>query len=379
MGTPTFDYPRHPRKVLAYDDDSYPDSLRDLADPPKRLFLIGNSDLLHKPAIAIVGSRKASAYGLICAQRFSRQAAFRDLVVVSGGAVGCDQAAHEGALAVDGLSIVVLGCGADVIYPSNARDLLERVLAAGGLIVSELPWGAPPARWAFVQRNRVIAGLSQATLIVEAGLPSGTFSTADATLGLGRELLVLPGSILSKQSAGSNRLIAQGAWPIIDDTSFDLALQEVFQLRLFDADSQVEAVAGPTNEPAADAGHNERQSLNADHAVGPASDAGHVVGPASDSGHAVGPASDSDLLLEDEAPAQTPEERLLDRLRSIPAFPDDLIGSYGADAIEVIRCLSTLEFNGQVMRLLDGRYAAVETDNGDRLWQKDRLRSSEPA
>ena len=310
-------YPKFAQIELTPDDMSYPGSLRELSDAPKKLYLIGSIEALNQPTIAIVGSRKASPYGLLCSARFAKRAACHGLVVVSGGAIGCDQAAHQGALETKSPTIVVLGCGADIVYPNDAHQLFASVLAAGGAIISELPWGSPPARWAFIKRNRIIAGLAQATLIVEAGMPSGTFSTADSTLALGRELLVLPGSILSKQSAGCNHLIAQGAWPIIDDRSFDDALSNIY------------------TEPPLLRGFSEPQKRSG-----------------------LSEAPDEMNQLEQTATADA-YNNIMERLRVIPSFPDELVGTCGKDVVEVIRYLSALEFSGQVTRLIDGRFSAA--------------------
>lgn len=130
--------------------------------------------------------------------------------------MGCDQAAQGAALDSAGRSVAVLGCGADVDYPRGAAALFSRLRSGEGCVVSELPWGTPPVRWAFARRNRIIAGLSLAVLVVEASLPSGTFSTADFALDAGRPVLVVPGSIFAPECRGSNRLIRQGATPITD-------------------------------------------------------------------------------------------------------------------------------------------------------------------
>ncbi|MCL2632545.1 MAG: DNA-processing protein DprA [Coriobacteriia bacterium] len=328
MSAYTMPYPGFEQHELSLDNIDYPEILIGLPDPPKKLYMIGNKGALLQPAIAIVGSRKATPYGLLCATRFAKRAAAHNLVVISGGAVGCDQAAHHGALELSTPTIVVLGCGADVMYPSDSGQLFTQVLLSGGLIVSELPWGSPPVGWAFVKRNRIIAGLALATLIIEAGMPSGTFSTADAALSLGRELLVVPGSILSKQSAGCNHLIAQGAWPIIDDKSFDTALRDIYvepRMKLgFVEDSQVATASLAQTE-----------------------------------GDETGFSYEGDELHDDiETSDDQQKAALLQRLRIMPSHPDELVGTYGKDVVEVIRYLSLLEFQGQVIRLLDGRFAA---------------------
>ncbi|MCL1879857.1 MAG: DNA-processing protein DprA [Actinomycetia bacterium] len=333
MTTNALPYLGYHRLELSSTDGCYPDCLKELEAVPPRLCLIGNSQLLEQPMLAIVGARKATPYGLNCSRRFARRAALRGVVVVSGGAVGCDQAAHKGALEMDAQTIVVLGSGADVAYPAKAAPLFEQVLSKGGLLLSELPWGSAPMRWAFRKRNRLIAALGQATLIIEAGLPSGTFSTADATLALGKELLVVPGSIYSQQSSGANRLIAQGAWPIIDDESFDHALSVIFphQLALSLAD---------------DAGGGRCDGRLEAAAMGSGTAAAAESGNVCQEGNGWPPPSGE-------------QTELLARLASMPSRPDELVGGYGKSIIEVIRYLSVLELSGHVERLPDGRYAAI--------------------
>lgn len=156
------------------------------------------------------------------------RAAEKGIAVISGGARGCDAEAHRAALEAGGKTVVFLGGGADVIYPREHASLFQRIVDGGGALVSEREWAVPPLPYMFRARNRLIAALARATLIVEAGLPSGTFSTADEALGANRDVLVVPGSIDSPQSRGANRLICQGAAPIVDDDSFDDALFSLF-------------------------------------------------------------------------------------------------------------------------------------------------------
>jgi DNA processing protein len=203
---------------LDADDPRYPASLHDLAEPPTTLYCIGDIDLLV-PGLAVVGARRATPYGLGCTRRFAGWAARAGVSVVSGAATGCDQAAHSAAIDAGGRTIAVLGCGADIDYPATARQLLA-LMRERHLVVSEVPWGGLPTRFAFPRRNRIIAGLSAAVLVVEAGLPSGTFSTADAALDLGRGVFAVPGSINSPESRGSNRLIRQGAALVTDVSEF---------------------------------------------------------------------------------------------------------------------------------------------------------------
>lgn len=199
------------RHTINRGDPGYPDSLEDLGnDAPATLYCLGNPDMLHLPSLGVIGARKFTPYGSAVARRFSAWAAMRGVCIVSGAAMGCDQEAHRGALEAGGPTVAVLGCGADVVYPSGSDDLLASIRHSG-CIVSELPWGMRPARWTFVRRNRLIAALSNALLVVEAGLPSGTFSTAEMANDLSRPVLAVPGSIFAPECRGTNRLLHQGA------------------------------------------------------------------------------------------------------------------------------------------------------------------------
>jgi DNA processing protein len=194
-------------------DPAYPGQLLQGVRPPKVLYGIGDPSTLV-PGLAIIGSRTATPYGLACARNFARWAAEMGVTVISGAAIGCDLAAQTAALDAGAPTVAVLGCGADVDYPRRASEALARIRGGAGAVVSELAWGTPPLPGHFPARNRIIAGLASAVLVVEAALPSGTFSTADSALDSGRDVLAVPGSILYPGSAGSNRLIRQGADPI---------------------------------------------------------------------------------------------------------------------------------------------------------------------
>lgn len=231
-----------PRWEIGKGADGYPEAFSRLARPPARLYVIGDPSALEE-GLAIVGARKATPYGAGCARRFARHAAARGVVVVSGGARGCDAAAHEGALEAGGRTVAFLGGGCDRIYPAEHAGLFRRIVASGGALVSEHPWGYEPFGWTFRQRNRLIASLARATLIVEAGLPSGTFSTADEALSASRDVLVVPGAITAASSRGANRLLYQGALPIVDDESFEDALLSLFGcLRQRPAEALADAV-----------------------------------------------------------------------------------------------------------------------------------------
>ena len=227
-----------PRCVISYGEQGYPESLMAIPDPPQALYIVGNRDAIDD-GLAIIGARKATPYGKAAALQFARLAAQRGIPVVSGGALGCDTQAHRGALDVQGKTVVVLGGGCDQPYPRSNVDLFQEVIDRGGAVISEQQWDFPPLPYTFRARNRIIAGLSRATLIVEAGLPSGTFSTADDALAAGREVLAVPGPITSATSRGANRLIYQGATPVVDNESLEDILVGIFGcLRMEDMRSQ---------------------------------------------------------------------------------------------------------------------------------------------
>ncbi len=216
-----------PRYEIKQSDDAYPNAFRVLENPPASLYIIGQPTAL-KEGLAIVGARKATPYGISCAKHFAGRAAERGITIISGGARGCDAVAHDAALSAHGKTVAFLGGGLNELYPAENIGLFQRIIDQGGAIVSENEWNLKPLPYTFRMRNRLIAGLSRATLIVEAGLPSGTFSTADAALAANHEVLVVPGSITSKYSHGANLLIYQGAVPIIDDDTFDDQLLSIF-------------------------------------------------------------------------------------------------------------------------------------------------------
>ena len=199
--------------VLRPGDGAYPPQLELTPRPPRVLYGFGDPAAL-RPGLAIIGSRKATPYGLDCAAAFARCATEAGVSIISGAAMGCDLAAHRATLEAGGTTVAVLGCGADIDYPARARETLAVLRAGRGAVVSEFEWGMPPARGHFPARNRIIAGLASAVLVVEAALPSGTFSTADHALEAGRDVLAVPGSVFFHGSAGCNRLIRQGAAPI---------------------------------------------------------------------------------------------------------------------------------------------------------------------
>ena len=204
-------------------DEGYPELLLDL-DPAPSINGIGDPACLKGPCISVVGARRATPYGLAIAEIAGRVAAECGLVVVSGGALGCDHAAARAALDAGGKTIVVSGCGTDVVYPASSGDVFSGAVMEGGAIISMERWGSPPRRHVFVKRNSIIAALSQVLIVTEAGQRSGTMSTADVALSLERTVYAVPGSIFSPTSSGTNRLISEGARNICDSRDLELAI-----------------------------------------------------------------------------------------------------------------------------------------------------------
>jgi DNA processing protein len=295
----------HDRWVLDIGDPEYPEVLRSSPDAPKRLYGIGDPSLLVY-GLGIVGARKATPYGLWAAERFGAWAGEAGVMVVSGAALGCDRAAQIAAVEAGGPSVAVLGCGPDVDYPRTSRVLLER-LRREGLVVSEGKWGDQPKRWTLQRRNRIIAALSKALLVVEAALPSGTFSTADYALEAGREVLAVPGSIRSRESRGTNRLIQNGAMPVTEVS--DLA-QRIHTLGLVPEPDE-EALRDPKQCPGT-----------------------------------------TDLLVR--------------TLLADPMRPDDAAWQLGMDIRDVMVRITRLEASGLVARYPDGRYGPAACVSADR-------------
>jgi DNA processing protein len=191
-------------------DASYPVALTSIIDPPPVLWTRGSVDVLRRPSVAIVGARAASPYGLSVAAKLAADLAAAGLVVISGMARGVDSAAHRGALDAVGTTVAVLGSGVDVIYPPEHAALAESI-AASGLLVSELVPGTPPLPQFFPLRNRIISGLSRAVVVIEAGERSGSLITARMALEQGRDVLAVPGNVLSGRNRGAHGLLRDGA------------------------------------------------------------------------------------------------------------------------------------------------------------------------
>ncbi|RJG04790.1 DNA-protecting protein DprA [Noviherbaspirillum cavernae] len=196
--------------VLTLADAGYPQALLDIADPPSILYAKGRVELLSSPSLAVVGSRNATAQGIVNAEKFSEVLSHAGLTIISGMALGIDTAAHEGSLRGMGSTVAVIGTGADIVYPARNRGLAHRI-AAEGCIISEYPLGMPAIAANFPRRNRIISGLARGVLVIEAAAQSGSLITARMAGEQGRDVFAIPGSIHSPLSKGCHQLIKQGA------------------------------------------------------------------------------------------------------------------------------------------------------------------------
>ena len=198
----------------------YTKILSNISDCPSELFYKGTLPNKRIKTVAIVGSRKPTAYGRNIANKIANRLAEVGIVVISGLALGIDSVAHRGVLERDGLTIAVLANGLDMVYPAMHRSLAERIISSGGAIISEYPINTKPLPWQFLARNRIISGLADVIVVVEAAQRSGTLSTASHGINQGKEVFAVPGNITSPYSEGCNHLIKMGAIPLIDIDEF---------------------------------------------------------------------------------------------------------------------------------------------------------------
>ncbi|MBI5079546.1 DNA-protecting protein DprA [Candidatus Wolfebacteria bacterium] len=198
-------------KTAKFNKDGYPSLLKEIPCSPLQINILGKLPGEEKPRVAIVGTRKATAEGLMLARKISRQLSELGAVIVSGLAMGIDTAAHEGALDGKSETIAVLACGLHAIYPRQNENLAKRIIEAGGAIVSEYPIGTPALPNQFLERNRIVSGLSLATIVIEAPISSGALVTARLAAEQGREVFVFPGPINHPNYRGSHKLIRDGA------------------------------------------------------------------------------------------------------------------------------------------------------------------------
>jgi DNA processing protein len=298
--------------VIGWRDPDYPPLLRRIASPPAMLFVAGDPSLLWRPAVAIVGSRRATPGGRANAAQFAEALASADLCVASGLAAGIDAAAHEATLDAGGATVAVLGTGPDVPYPPRHRELLAR-MTGHGAVVSEHPPGTGPLRQHFPSRNRILAGLCLGTVVVEAAEQSGALITARLAADAGREVFAVPGSIHNPMARGCHRLIRDGA-------------------ALVESPAEVLAILAPL---AADLARALRGALGA---IEPAAEAA-VPAPA---------CMGSDY------------NRLWDALGTDPTDMDELVARSGLTAAALSAMLLALELDGRVAAE-HGRYCRIGT------------------
>ncbi len=197
-------------QLISYLEDGYPQALKESSDPPPVLYVRGRLPE-QRYAVAVVGSRSASPYGLKAAAYFAGALATENVPIISGGARGIDTAAHQACLQAGGVTVAVFGCGIDVAYPAANRRLFEEIVAAGGALVTEYPPGTAPLSYHFPARNRIIAGLARGVLVVEAAAKSGAIITANIAADEGRDVYCVPGNIFLHSSTGCHELIRNGA------------------------------------------------------------------------------------------------------------------------------------------------------------------------
>ncbi|MCQ9327101.1 DNA-processing protein DprA [Neisseria dentiae] len=303
----------HCRLMLLGDSD-FPQMLAEGITPPPLLFLRGRSELLHRPAVAIVGSRHATPQAVRIARDFGQALSEKGITVVSGMASGIDTAAHQGALQANGGTVAVWGTGIDRIYPQTNKALAYQI-AEQGLVISEFPLGTRPLAGNFPRRNRLIAALSQAVLVVEAAPESGSLITAKLAAEMGREVMAVPGSIDNPHSKGCHKLIKEGAKLV---ECLDDIVQECPQLLQYT----------PPERPAQQAVRNTAQ--HEENAV---------------------------AAVSAEQPAEHP---LLTALGYSPAHPDSLAQALNLPAAEIYAQLLELELANQIAALPGGRYQRVK-------------------
>lgn len=243
-------------RVISAGSDDFPELLGQLTDAPESLYVSGNIDVLHLPAIAIVGSRNPTRAGMQNAFEFARHLGGCGFVIVSGLAQGIDTAAHKGALAANAPTVAFLGHGIDIIYPAANTALAGEIIESGAL-VAEFPLGSPPRREHFPQRNRLISGISLGTLVIEAARRSGSLITARLAGEQGREVFAIPGSIHNPLARGCHELIRQGARLVesADDILNELAplINHVMQNQADTAPARAEQVRDPDYQSLFDA------------------------------------------------------------------------------------------------------------------------------
>ncbi len=321
-------------QALLPTDPDYPPMLCEIPDPPALLFAVGDLTLLRRPAVAVVGSRDHSTYGGEVCRLIAQAAAGAGIVVVSGMARGLDAIAHRAALDIGGPTIGVLGNGLGVIYPAANRELYAGV-ARHGLLLTEFPPGERPGVGAFPRRNRLISGLARVTVVIEAAAGSGTLITVGTALSQGRDVMALPGNITSPTSVGTNRLIQDGAEPLIE---------------LADLLRHYPEAGAPSTQAFAPSGLARLTTESVD----PKSGAGRGHPPRATPSHTGAGRDTAPSASRPTAPPDIPadlpdaERRIDDALLAGPAPIDQLVLRSGLPTSMALSALSMLEFRGLI-------------------------------
>ena len=331
-------------QILTFSDEHYPQRLKNIADPPIVLYYQGElPDFDNNALIAVVGTRKASPYGLAAAKRMGWQLAKCGGIVVSGMAFGIDGVAMQSALAAGGTVVGVLGCGADVVYPVSNRQLFADT-AQFGCILSEFPPGTPPVSWNFPKRNRIMSGLSCGVLVVEAPEKSGALITAHQALEQGRDVFVVPGNIDVDTFVGSNRLLRDGG--ILASHGWDVLSEYEAQFpdKLHKDD---EPVRLPREQSADLPKVAQKPRIPAKKEK---SDKKVIDKPKQ--------SSYSDVNKEQPRLSDS-EKRIVSAIGATPRLVDDVIAETGMSAAQLLPLLTVLEVRGVIKRL-PGRYIALK-------------------
>ena len=331
--------------ILTYRDAAYPSRLKNISDPPMVLYYKGRlPDFDAQPFIGVVGTRSATAYGLTAAKKLGYQIACCGGAVVSGAAEGIDAAAMSGALTGNGTVVGILGCGVDKVYPACNRALFAD-LGRYGCLISEFVPGTPPYGWNFPKRNRIISGLSNGVLVVEAPKKSGSLITAELALEQGRDVFVIPGNIDSPNSIGSNALLREGAISVSSGWDMVGEYEALFPGKLRPSDQPGLAVMTENLEPIV-AETVEKPTVKKEKTVRP----------------------DKKTIDKDKKPPYSDvekalpalneqEQRIVNELKQGERLTDDVIAATGIAAGQMLGVLTMLEIKGVISRLPGNRIA----------------------
>ena len=344
--------------ILPIGEDAYPLRLKEIGDAPIVLYYKGIwPDFEAAPMIGVVGTRKATTYGKNCASRLSKEITVCGGIVVSGGAEGVDTYALQGALDGEGMPVAVLGCGVDIAYPPTNRRLFNQI-SQKGCLVSEYPPGTKPAPWQFPARNRIISGLSNGSLVIEAPDKSGALITAQLALEQGRDVMVVPGNIDVLTCAGSNRLLRDGAiavgsgWDVLSEYEAqypDKIHKDTSPVHQSAYPDEVEKVLSQKEKPLKKVAQKLRLPVEKEKPEGESDKKVIDKGPAA-------PYID----LNDILPKLSEEERaIVTALKDGQRLVDDVIAETGLTTGKMLACMTMLELKG-VIRRLPGKYIILK-------------------